>query len=94
MKLKKYIIIIIIVSLLSMDILNLFTGIVTAVVEEIEKVEYYVHDDYIERVYPNTNVEDFKLYLGKDVKVYEDVTKEKEVTSRNNKNWYDCKCCR
>lgn len=88
---KKYIIIIIIISVLMTNVFGLYPSVVYATTEESTKVEYYIHDNYIERVLPNTDIETFKNTLGEIVVIYEDETKEKEVTTRINKNRNDCK---
>ena len=71
MKLKKYIIIIIVVSLLSMDILNLFTGIVTAVVEE--NVPSVLKGKTV-AIKQYESVEDLKTALTKNSAVGADIT--------------------
>ncbi len=74
-KIKKYIAVMIIVAMLNMDILNLFSGIVYAA------STYYIHDNYIERVFPNTDIEEFKNNLDGEYFIYQDSTKTKEVES-------------
>ena len=46
-----------------------------------ESTEYLITDKFITNVLPNTNLERFKTNVEDEIKVYEDSTREKEVTT-------------
>jgi len=75
MKIKKCIASIILTILISIDILNIYSSIAYAFSEELSSAIYNIHDNYIERVYPETSIDKFKQNIKEDVVIYENKSK-------------------